>query len=146
MADYQAPVDDIVYTLRHAAGLESILATELFSHVDTETVEGVVTEVGRFMNEVIAPTNVDGDRITAQWQADGSVTTPESFKAAYKQYVESGFGAMPFEADYGGAGFPWLTALAVQEMLNSANMAMALCPLLTQGAIDAVVAHGSTGQ
>ena len=146
MADYQAPVNDIIYTLRHAAGLEHILATELFSHVDADTVEGVVTEVGRFMSEVIAPTNVDGDRVRAQWQADGSVTTPESFKGAYRQYVESGFGAMPFEADYGGAGFPWLTALAVQEMLNSANMAMALCPLLTQGAIDAIEAHGSTEQ
>ncbi|MDA3028246.1 MAG: acyl-CoA dehydrogenase [Actinomycetota bacterium] len=146
MADYRAPIADILYSLNHAAGIEQLLTTERFSHVDLDTVEGVIEEVGRFMTEVIAPTNVDGDTIKAQWHPDNSVTTPDSFKPAYRQYVESGFGAMPFDPEYGGAGFPWLTALAVQEMLNSANMAMALCPLLTQGAIDALEAHGSREQ
>ena len=146
MADYKAPIADIMYALRYAAGIDHVLSNEMFSHVDTDTVEGVLEEVGRFMSEVVAPTNVDGDTIKAQWHSDHSVTTPDSFKPAYRQYVESGFGAMPFDPEYGGAHFPWVTALAVQEMLNSANMAMALCPLLTQGAIDALEAHGSQEQ
>ncbi|MGB0821088.1 MAG: acyl-CoA dehydrogenase family protein, partial [Ilumatobacteraceae bacterium] len=146
MADYRAPIADIAHTLTNVAGLDQVLDQELFSHVDSDTVIGVLEEVGRFMSEVVAPTNKDGDTVKAQWHADASVTTPESFKPAYAQYVASGFGAMPFDAEYGGAGFPWMTALAVQEMLNSANMAMALCPLLTQGAIDAIEAHGSQEQ
>ncbi len=146
MADYRAPIADIAHTLTNVAGLDQVLDQELFSHVDSDTVIGVLEEVGRFMSEVVAPTNKDGDTVKAQWHADASVTIPESFKPAYAQYVASGFGAMPFDAEYGGAGFPWMTALAVQEMLNSANMSMALCPLLTQGAIDAIEAHGSQEQ
>src|SRR5690606_4314596 len=113
---------------------------------DLGTVRDVLTEVGRFMAEVVAPTNRDGDTIGSQWRPDGSVVTPPSFKPAYAKWVESGFGAMPFDPDYGGAGFPWITAIAVQEMLTSANMALSLCPLLTQGAIDAIHAHGSDEQ
>ncbi len=146
MADYRAPIADISHALTTVAGLDMIASTDRFGHADTETVLGVIEEVGRFMTEVIAPTNRDGDNIRAQWHDDASVTVPESFGSAYRQYVESGFGAMPFDPEYGGAGFPWVTALAVQEMLNSANMAMALCPLLTQGAIDALEAHGSLEQ
>ena len=146
MADYRAPIADISHALTTVAGLDMIASTDRFGHADTETVLGVIEEVGRFMTEVIAPTNRDGDNIRAQWHDDASVTVPESFGSAYRQYVESGFGAMPFDPEYGGAGFPWVTALAVQEMLNSANMAMALCPLLTQGAIDAIEAHGSLEQ
>ena len=146
MADYRAPIADISHALTTVAGLDMIASTERFGHADAETVLGVIEEVGRFMTEVIAPTNRDGDTVRAQWHDDASVTVPESFGAAYRQYVESGFGAMPFDPEYGGAGFPWVTALAVQEMLNSANMAMALCPLLTQGAIDALEAHGSVEQ
>ena len=146
MADYRPPIADIVHALTTVADLPALLATDRYSHVDVDTVVGVVEEVGRFMSEVIAPTNRDGDTIKAQWHADGSVTIPESFKAAYAQYVATGFGAMPFDPEYGGADFPWVTALTVQEMLNSSNMAMALCPLLTQGAIDALEAHGSPEQ
>lgn len=146
MADYRPPLADITHALTTVADLQSILATERYSHVDVDTVVGVIEEVGRFMAEVIAPTNRDGDQIKAQWHNDGSVTVPPSFITAYQQYVATGFGAMPFDPHFGGADFPWITAIAVQEMLNSANMGMALCPLLTQGAIDALEAHGSPDQ
>lgn len=106
----------------------------------------VLAEVGRWIAEVVAPTNVDGDTIHTTWQEDGSVVTPDSFKPAYRQYVESGFGAIPFDPDFGGGGFPWVVGIAIQEMLTSANMAFALCPLLTQGAIDAFLHHGSDTQ
>src|SRR5690606_22908057 len=140
------PLRDIRFVMDHVADLSAITATERFGHVDAETIHDVLAEVGRFMAEVIAPTNRDGDTIGSQWQADGTVVTPDSFKPAYAKWVESGFGAMPFDPDYGGAGFPWIAAIAVQEMLTSANMALSLCPLLTQGAIDAIHAHGSDEQ
>ncbi len=146
MSDYTPPLRDIRFVMDHVADLDAIVATERFGHVDTETIHEVLAEVGRFMAEVVAPTNRDGDTIGSQWQADGSVVTPDSFKPAYAKWVESGFGAMPFDPDYGGAGFPWISAIAVQEMLTSANMALSLCPLLTQGAIDAIHAHGSDEQ
>jgi alkylation response protein AidB-like acyl-CoA dehydrogenase len=144
--EYRPPLDDIAFVLRHVADLDAIVATELFGHVDPATVTDVLSEVGRFTAEVVAPTNREGDLIGSIWHPGGSVVAPPSFVAAYAKWVASGFGAMPFDPEYGGAGFPWVTAIAVQEMLTSANMAFSLCPLLTQGAIDAIHAHGSAEQ
>ena len=144
--DYTPPLRDIRFVMDHVADLEDIVSTERFGHVDTDTIHEVLAEVGRFMAEVVAPTNRDGDTIGATWRPDGSVVTPPSFPPAYTKWVESGFGAMPFDADYGGADFPWISAIAVQEMLTSANMAFSLCALLTQGAIDAIHTHGSNEQ
>jgi len=141
-----APSEDIRFVMRHVADLDAILATEKFGHVDADTISDVVTEVGRFMADEVAPTTRDGDTIGAQWHPDGSVTTPESFHRVQKMWVESGFGAMPFEAEFGGADFPWISALAVQEFFTSSNMALSLLPILTQGAIDAIHAHGTDEQ
>jgi alkylation response protein AidB-like acyl-CoA dehydrogenase len=150
VSDYQPPLDDIRFVMDEIADVGEITATDLFSHVDADTIHEVLAEVGRFMAEVIAPTNRDGDTIGSQWHAGddgrGTVVTPDSFKPAYAKWVESGFGAMPFDPDFGGAGFPWISAIGVQELLTSANMALSLCPLLTQGAIDAIHAHGSDEQ
>ena len=146
MSNYTPPTNDIRYVMAHVADIDGVLATERFGHVDMDSIGAVVDEVGRFMAEEVAPTNVDGDRIGSQWQADGTVVTPETFTPAYEKWVASGFGAMPFEAEFGGADFPWITAIAVQEMFTSSNMALSLCPLLTQGAIDAILAHGSDEQ
>ncbi len=146
VSEYTPPLRDIRFVLDHVADLGAIVATERFGHVDSETIHDVLAEVGRFMAEVVAPTNVDGDRIGSRWNPDGTVTTPDSFKPAYRQWVELGFGAVPFDPTYGGAGFPWVTAIGIQELLTTANMAFSLCPLLTQGAIDAIHAHGSDQQ
>ncbi len=144
--EYVPPLRDIAFVMQHVAGLDDIVATEAFGHVDAPTIHAVLEEVGRFMADVIAPTNRDGDTIGSQWQAGGCVVTPDSFKPAYSKWVGSGFGAMPFDPTYGGGGFPWIAAIAVQEMLTSANMALSLCPLLTQGAIEALTHHGSPQQ
>src|SRR5690606_14507705 len=75
-----------------------------------------------------------------------TVVTPDGFKEAYAQYVEAGWGAVPFEPEFGGGGFPWTIAVALQELLTSANMAFSMAPLLTQGAIDMLSHHGSEEQ
>ncbi|MEM9561060.1 MAG: acyl-CoA dehydrogenase [Actinomycetota bacterium] len=146
MTSYTPPIDDIRFVLEHVVGLDEVLAADRFDGVDGDMVATVVEEVGRFLAEAVAPTNRDGDQIGSVRTDDGRVVTPDSFKAAYDQWVASGFGAMPFNPEYGGGGFPWVSAIAVQEMLTSANMAFSLCSLLTQGAIDALEHHGSPEQ
>ncbi|HMJ79147.1 MAG TPA: acyl-CoA dehydrogenase, partial [Iamia sp.] len=106
---------------------------------------GVLEEFGRLMSEVWAPTNQVGDEETTKL-VDGEVVVPEGFLDAYKAYADAGWGAVPFDPAYGGGGFPWAVGIAMQEMLNSANMALAMAPLLTQGAIDALLHHGSEEQ
>jgi 3-(methylthio)propanoyl-CoA dehydrogenase len=139
------PLRDIRFVLDEVVDLGTVLRGP-FGHLDPDTVHEVLAEIGRFMAEVVAPTDVDGDRIGAVRNPDGSVTTPASFHTAYEQWVKTGYQAVPFDPEYGGGGFPWVTALAIQEMLTSANLSLSLCPLLTQGAIDALEHHGSEEQ
>ncbi len=142
---YAPPLRDIRYVLDDVVDLDRLLASDRFGHLDADTVHVVLEEVGRWIADVVAPTNTEGDEVRATL-TDGQVITPPSFKGVYDQYVASGFGAIPFDPDYGGGGFPWVVGLAIQEMLTSANMAFSLCPLLTQGAIDALQHHGSDEQ
>ncbi len=134
---------DIRFTLDEVLDFPSVLEADEFNHVDSDTVFAVLDEVGRMFAEQIAPLNKTADSVGATWNPDGSVTTAPGFKEAYKQFVESGFGAIPFPFEFGGGAFPWAAALAVQEMMNSASMGFALCPLLTQGAIEAFLHHAS---
>ncbi len=146
VTDYSPPLRSLKFVLDEVIGLDDIFSTDRFGELDAETLHMVLEEIGRFMTEVVAPTNADGDQITTTWSEGGVVTAPDSFKKAYKQFVEAGYGAIPFDPTFGGGGFPWVTALAIQEMMTSGNMAFALCPLLTQGAIDAIEHHGSDDQ
>jgi alkylation response protein AidB-like acyl-CoA dehydrogenase len=146
MTDFRPPVTDLAFVLEHVAGYGEVSALPEFEHADLETVVGILGEAGDFMAEVVAPTNRVGDTEGAVRQADGSVTVPDAFRSAYGKYVEAGWGAVPFPERFGGGNFPWSVGLAIQEMLTSSNMAFALCPLLTQGAIDALLAYGSETQ
>ena len=146
MADYRAPLADIRFVLTHIAGLAELAEAEVFRHADPESVFGALEECGRFMSDVVAPLNRVGDTVGSQRQADGSVRTPPGFADAYRRYVDAGWGAVPFDPEFGGGGFPWVVAVATQEMMTSANMAFSLCPLLTQGAIDAITHHGTAEQ
>ncbi len=146
VTNYAPPVDDIQFVFDHIVDIEDLLTADRFEGIDAETISMVVAEVSRFMAEVVAPTNQDGDQIGSLRTDDGRVETPPSFKTAYEQYVASGFGAVPFDPEYGGGGFPWTVAIAIQEVMCSANMAFSLCPLLTQGAIEAIHHHGSPDQ
>ena len=141
MTDYTPPLADMDFALHHVADLDELAGFEGFGHADSDSVAAILGEYGRFLAEKVAPTNHIGDREESRWD-DGVVTTPKVFKDVYRQYIEAGWGAVPFDPGFGGGGFPWLVGIAMQEMFNSANMAFAMAPLLTQGAIDAISAHG----
>ncbi len=98
------------------------------------------------MAGVVGPLNQIGDIAGSTLDGDGNVTTPAGFREAYRQYVDAGWGAVPFSQEFGGGGFPWLVAVVMQEMMASADMAFSLCPLLTQGAIDMLAQYGSSVQ
>jgi len=146
MADYSAPLADIRFVLRHVAGLGDLTSLEGFEHADPDVVDGVLEECARFMENEVAPLNRVGDVETSVWHPDGTVTTPTGFIAAYRAYVAGGWGGVPFPEAYGGGGFPWLVGIAMQEMLTASNEAFSMAPLLTQGAIDALLAHGDETQ
>lgn len=143
MSEYTAPLRDMRFVLEHLADLDAIASLPGFEHVDADGVYSVLEENARFMEDLVAPLNRVGDVQGSVRNDDGSVTTPEGFVAAYKAYVEAGWGGVPFPADYGGGGFPWLVGIAMQEILTSANMAFSMCPLLNQGAIDMLLHHAS---
>jgi alkylation response protein AidB-like acyl-CoA dehydrogenase len=102
----------------------------------------LLSEAARFFEERFSPLNKVGDTVGSHRNADGTVTTPDGFKEAYQAYVDAGWGAVGFDPGFGGGGFPWLVNIAIQEIMNSSNMALTMAPLLTQGAIDAIMHHG----
>jgi 3-(methylthio)propanoyl-CoA dehydrogenase len=143
MAEYTAPLRDMRFVLEHLADLAGVTELPGYDHVDADGVYAVLAENARFMEDLVAPLNKVGDEQGSVHNDDGSVTTPEGFKEAYQAYVDAGWGGVPFPADYGGGGFPWLVGIAMQEILTSANMAFSMCPLLNQGAIDMLLHHAS---
>jgi alkylation response protein AidB-like acyl-CoA dehydrogenase len=147
MSDYKAPLQDIGFVLDHLVDLDELCQLEAFKELDPVTLEGVIEENARFVQDVIAPLNHSGDQQgSVHDPATNTVATPAGFTDAYQQFVAGGWGGVPFPAEYGGGGFPWLIGLAMQEVLSSANMSFSMCPLLTQGAIDMLLHHGSEEQ
>lgn len=143
---YRAPVDDIEEALT-LAGLDELLRLPAFVHLEPEVVREVLAEFGRFATEVILPTDAAGDSVGAKLSpATGSVSAPPGFVEAYRRYVSSGWGSLQFPQDVGGGGFPSVVGLAMQEMFASANMALSLCPVLTQGAAELLLAWGDEHQ
>ncbi|GAU80899.1 acyl-CoA dehydrogenase [Bosea sp. BIWAKO-01] len=139
---YRAPVEDIVATLRHVAGLDRLVADGLAPELDGGMTEAILGEAAKFAGDVIAPLNMVGDKVGSTLK-DGAVTTPPGWKEAYKAWAEAGWNALPAPEAYGGQGLPALVQSACTEMWNSAAFAFALGPLLTVGAIEALHAHGS---
>jgi alkylation response protein AidB-like acyl-CoA dehydrogenase len=142
MTIYNAPLGDIDFVLNRFCGLNEITALPKFADVDASMVGDLLSEAARFFEERFSPLNKVGDTVGSHRNADGTVTTPEGFKEAYQAYVEAGWGAVGFDQGFGGGGFPWLVNIAIQEIMNSSNMALTMAPLLTQGAIDAIMHHG----
>jgi alkylation response protein AidB-like acyl-CoA dehydrogenase len=143
---YRAPISDIALALE-VAGLQDLLRLDAFSHADPESVQFALEEFGRLAADVIAPSDRIGDRIGSRLlEGTGTVRTPEAFHHAYGRYVEGGWGALPFPLGFGGGGLPSVVGLAIGEMFASANMALSLNPVLTQGAIEALLQWGSQAQ
>jgi acyl-CoA dehydrogenase len=139
---YRAPVSDIVFTMRHVAGLDRALADGLYPELGADLAQAILEEAGRFANDVIAPLNREGDRHGATLK-DGVVTTAPGWKEAYRAWTEAGWNALPGPAEFGGQGLPTLLNSACVEMWNAAAMAFGIGPILTMGAIEALVRHGS---
>ena len=146
MSEFRVDLDEIAFNLRHVADLDGLAMLDGFEHAEPEMVDQLLAEAARFAEEVIAPLNRIGDTEGARRLDDGSVVTPTGFRDAYRSYVEAGWGAVSMDADYGGGGFPHLVGLAVEEMFTTACMSWSLCPLLTQGAINLLGAHGTDEQ
>ncbi|MBT94379.1 MAG: acyl-CoA dehydrogenase [Acidimicrobiaceae bacterium] len=146
MSEYSPPLEDMKFALKQVVDVDSLSKLPDFSEVGLEALDALLDEASRFFNEVISPTNRTGDLEGSSLNDDGSVSTPTGFREAYAQYVEAGWGAISFDPEYGGGGFPWLVGIAVTEMLTAANMALSLNPMLTQGSIHALSAHGDQDQ
>lgn len=146
MPQYTPPVRDTRFVLDHVIGLQQHANLPGFETASPDVVEAVLEEGGRFVAEVLFPLNQVGDRQGCTRHEDGSVTTPEGFKDAYRQYVESGWATLGNQPEHGGQGMPHSISVAFQEYLISANMAFAMYPGLTHGAIAALVAKGSAEQ
>ncbi|HZM35435.1 MAG TPA: acyl-CoA dehydrogenase [Burkholderiales bacterium] len=142
MSAYAAPLKDMRFVLHELAGLEAVAKLPGYQEASLETVDAILEESSKFASQILDPLNLSGDKEGSIWK-DGEVTTPKGFKQAYRQYVEGGWAALPFDEGWGGQGLPKLVATAVEEMLTSANMSFSLCPLLTQGAIHALELCGS---
>ena len=143
MTAYAAPLTDMRFVIGELAGLAEIAALPGLGDTSPDLVDAILDEAGKFGAEVLAPLNRPGD-IAGCGFNEGLVRTPEGFKEAYGQFVEGGWNGLPFDPEYGGHGLPWLVSAAVSEIWNAANMALALCPLLTQGAAEMLIVHGSS--
>jgi 3-(methylsulfanyl)propanoyl-CoA dehydrogenase len=139
---YRAPVSDIAFALKHAAGLKTAIDEGLYGDLDEETVDSVLGEAGRFASEVIAPLNNVGDKFGTSFK-DGNVTTPPGWKDAYTTWAAAGWNGLAAPADWGGQELPHAVNAACIEMWNSASMAFGIGPALTMAAIDALHAYGS---
>ena len=145
MTDYIAPVADIRFAATQLAGFNEIAALPGADDLNVELFDSILEEGGRFAGGVLGPLNVIGDKQGSRLE-NGVVRTPDGWVEAYRGFVDGGWNAVPFDPDYGGQGLPWLVATTLQEMWTSANMAFSLCPMLTQGAVEAISHHGSDAQ
>ncbi|NBS46397.1 MAG: acyl-CoA dehydrogenase [Betaproteobacteria bacterium] len=139
---YVAPVKDMLFNIEHLAHIEQIAKIPGFEDAGLETAQAVLEECAKFNEGVVAPLNWEGDKNPSSLK-DGVVTTTPGFKEAFRQYAEGGWQGLQHPADFGGQGLPKTIGAACGEVLNSANMSFALCPLLTDGAIEALLTAGS---
>jgi alkylation response protein AidB-like acyl-CoA dehydrogenase len=142
---YAAPVKDMMFVLKELAGLDQVAQLPGYEEATSDVVEAILEEAAKFAGGVLAPLNFSGDQEGTKWH-DKEVTMPAGFKEAYSQFAESGWTALDCRPEHGGQGLPRLVSAAVREMWKSANMAFSLCPLLTNGAIEALELCGSTEQ
>ena len=142
---YRAPVADMLFVMKELAGLEAIAKLPGFEEAGLDTARAVLEECARFNENVVAPLDRAGDTEPSSWH-DGVVRTTPGFKGAFKQFADGGWQGLQHPTEFGGQGLPKTIGAACGEMLNSANLSFALCPLLTDGAIEALLTAGSPDQ
>ena len=142
---YRAPIKDMLFCMKELAGLDEVAKLPGFDEAGYETAQAVLEECAKFNEGVVAPLNVEGDKNPSSWK-DGVVTMTPGFKQAFRQFGEGGWQGLQHPADFGGQGLPKTIGAACIEMINSANLSFALCPLLTDGAIEALLTAGTPEQ
>ena len=139
---YVAPLKDMLFNIKHLADIEQIARLPGFEDAGFDTAQAVLEEAAKFNEGVLSPLNWEGDKNPTSW-ADGTVTATPGFKEAFQQFAEAGWQGLQHPVDFGGQGLPKAIGASCGEMQNSANMSFALCPLLTDGAIEALLTAGS---
>ena len=145
MSEYLAPLKEIRFVMRDLAGMDQIVSLPGNEEASPDVVDAILDEAARFSAEVLSPLNRTGDTHGAQWK-DKAVTTPPGFREAYRQFVDNGWNGLGCDMRFGGQGLPKLLSTAVSEMWKAANHAFSLCPMLTQGAIEALMIAGTEEQ
>ena len=146
MPQYRSPVDDTLFILNDVLGLQGRSNLNGFAEATPDVVEAVLREGAKLADEILAPVNQAGDREGCTRHPDGRVTTPTGFKAAYDAYAGGGWMGLSVPEEYGGQGLPQVLNIAIQDFANGANLALSMYPGLTQGAIAALLVHGSEEQ
>jgi alkylation response protein AidB-like acyl-CoA dehydrogenase len=142
---YRAPLKDMLFGMKELAAIDQVAQLPGFEEAGYETAQAVLEECAKLNEGVLAPLNWEGDKNPGAWK-DGVVTTAPGFKDAFRQFVAGGWQGLQHPAEYGGQGLPKTIGAACTEMVNSANMSFALCPLLTDGAIEALLTAGTEEQ
>lgn len=142
MSEYKHPLTDAEFALNEVVGFDALCAENGFDDINSELASVILTEAGKFGTGVLSPLNVIGDTQGVKLTENGVEETP-GFKDAYQQFAEGGWNSLIADEAYEGQGLPNVLGTAVNEIWQSANMAFALCPLLTQGAVEAIAHHGS---
>ncbi len=143
MSNYTAPVEDMGFVLKEVVEIEKLCNETGIDSSTVEIIDTVLDAAGKLAKEEIDPINKPGDSEGLEIDSSGKVTTAAGFKEAYQHFVEGGWGSLQFSPKYGGQGVPFVVAASVQEMWHSANMSWGLCPLLTQGAVEAITLNAS---
>ncbi len=139
---YSAPVKDMLFDLEHIARIDQIAQLPGFEDATLETAQAVLAESAKFARDVVAPLNWQGDIHPSTW-SHGVVTAAPGFKQVFEQFVEGGWQGLQHAAEWGGQGLPRVIGAACNEMLNAASLSFSLCPLLSDGAIEALLTAGS---
>ncbi|SAL81866.1 acyl-CoA dehydrogenase [Caballeronia arvi] len=142
---YSAPLKDMLFAMTELAGIDRLSGLPGFEEATVDTAQAVLEEAARLHEDVLAPLNFEGDKSPSTWK-DGAVTVTSGFKDAFHQFAEGGWQGLQHPSEYGGQGLPKLFATPCIEMLNAANLSLGLCPLLTDGAIEALLTAGSEAQ
>ncbi|MBK6473057.1 MAG: acyl-CoA dehydrogenase [Betaproteobacteria bacterium] len=142
---YRAPVKDMLFVMKELAGIDAVATLPGYEDAGYDTAAAVLEECAKFNEGVVAPLNWESDKNPSYFK-DGHVTTAPGFKQAFRQFAEGGWQGLQHPVDFGGQGLPKLIHAACCEMVNSASISFALCPLLTDGAIEAMITAGTPEQ